>query len=112
MDYTAKAAALNLALRCDCEVVIVQPPLYVTVTRSSSVLLSWDRPTQREDGTPLAPDEIRGYVIEYDDQRVEVTGYSHTVEGLPPGRYSFRIATIDSDGRQGAFSEAVLVELP
>lgn len=112
MDYTAKAAAVTLALKCRCEVVIVQPPLYVAVETLGAVLLQWDRPTQREDGTPLPESEIRGYVIEYADQRVEVTGYAHTVEGLQAGRYEFRIATVDTDGQVGPFSPSVSVSIP
>ena len=79
----------------------------------ASVELSWDIPVEREDGSELSLYEINGYVVKYGtnsdslDSLVNIDGYSDTnilIEELSPGTYYFAIATIDSDGVQGAYS--------
>ena len=86
------------------------------VTRDIS--LSWEIPLEREDGTPLELYEIDGYKIAYGtsasqlDTFVSVTGAAVTdymFSSLLAGVYYFAIATIDSDGVQGRYSEPVQV---
>lgn len=83
---------------------------------TKDVSLSWDIPTQREDGSALELYEINGYVIQYGtqsgqlDQTVTVDGGNVTtaeVEGLLAGTYYFAIATIDSDDVRGEFSAEI-----
>jgi len=79
----------------------------------TSVELNWDIPVSREDGSELELYEINGYIVKYGtnsdslDSLVNIEGYSDTsvlIEELSPGTYYFAIATIDSDGVQGAYS--------
>jgi len=79
----------------------------------ASIDLSWDIPTEREDGSALALHEINGYEIRYGTssgnltETVAINGGGETgatIEDLPAGTYFFAIATIDSDGVRGNFS--------
>ena len=83
---------------------------------ASSIELSWDIPQEREDGSALDLYEIDGYVIAYGtDQnnlssQVTVDGASvqtKLLENLANGTYYFSIATVDSDGVQGAYSGVI-----
>jgi hypothetical protein len=82
----------------------------------SSIELTWDIPQEREDGSALDLYEIDGYVIAYGtDQnnlsiQVTVDGASvqkTVLENLATGTYYFAIATVDSDGTQGAYSDVI-----
>lgn len=82
----------------------------------SSIELTWDIPQEREDGSDLSLGEINGYVIAYGtDQndlssQLSVEGASSTstvLEDLSSGTYFFSIATIDSDGVQGSYSNVI-----
>lgn len=86
-----------------------------------SIVLSWETPAYREDGSPLNPSEIKGYVIQYGNsasllnKQVQVdTGASneYTLAGLSSGSLSLRIATVDIDNRQGLFSEVISIDIP
>jgi hypothetical protein len=91
----------------------------VTVA-THDVTLSWDIPTEREDGSALALFEIDGYVIRYGtaanslSNELEVVGSgvtSQVISDLVQGSYYFAIATVDSDGVQGSFSSTVSVQV-
>ena len=80
--------------------------------------LSWDIPLEREDGSSLSLFEINGYTIAYGassdqlDSTVNIVGgqqTAHTLRDLVPGTYFFAIATVDSDGLQGQYSDVVQV---
>jgi len=82
----------------------------------ASVELTWDIPLEREDGSALELYEINGYVISYGttsgnlDGSISVTGAAVTtalVEELAADTYYFAIATVDSDGVQGAYSSEI-----
>ena len=88
------------------------------VANSSEISLGWDTPTEREDDSALELYEIDGYVIAYGDApdaletTYTITGgqvTSHTFESVDQGTYYFAIATVDSDGSQGAYSDPVEV---
>tara|TARA_R110001592_G_scaffold38315_2_gene126489 strand:- start:30962 stop:31963 length:1002 start_codon:yes stop_codon:yes gene_type:complete len=91
--------------------------LSVTVVQlASSIELTWDIPEAREDGSDLALGEINGYVIAYGSDennmstQLTVEGASTTntvLENLTTGTYFFSIATVDSDGVQGAYSSVI-----
>ncbi len=85
-----------------------------------SIQLSWDIPSQREDGQALELYEIDGYKIVYGTDELNlssvlsVSGASETsvtVDELLSGTYYFAIATVDSDGVQGAYSETISVSI-
>ncbi len=86
------------------------------VNLTASIELSWDIPLQREDGSALELYEINGYVIAYGTNsgnltnQVQVSGASQTsalIEELNAGTYYFAIATVDSEGVQGNYSEEI-----
>lgn len=82
---------------------------------NNSVSLSWNTPTQREDGAPLSVSEINSYEIYYttdgnqsgtifvDDPTVS----SYTLQSLLPDIYHFSIVTVDRDGIKSELSEIV-----
>lgn len=81
-----------------------------------TVNLTWDTPTQREDGSPLGISEISLYVLQREREGSIITiqthvgkGVSTSVKNLPLGNYTFRIATMDSDRITGAWSPDLLV---
>lgn len=70
--------------------------------------LSWQRPNTRTDKTPLPPDQIKGYVLEIDGVSTNignVLSYSATYSVAMI--HTYRIATIDTLGRQGPWSNEV-----
>ena len=83
--------------------------------------LTWDTPTQREDGTNLSFEEIDSYVIEYGyssnnlQNRVNINNQlpnTYVIDDLLPGTIYLRIATVDSNNRQGAFSQIINITIP
>ena len=96
---------------------------FITITQPqlASIELTWDTPTQREDGSALSFNEIQGYVIEYGSNVFELQNSLYVINEFPnssrihnllPGTQYLRIATVDSDGIQGAFSEAISITIP
>lgn len=82
----------------------------------ASIELTWNVPEQREDGSSLPLYEIDGYVIAYGANQNELTNQlvvdgasttSTVLENLNSGTYYFSIATVDSDGVQGAYSSVI-----
>lgn len=97
------------------EEVVVEAPVEL-----ASIELSWSIPSSREDGSDLELYEIDGYVVSYGtdsenlNNTVDIIGYGETsvvIDELESGTYYFAIATIDSEGVQGAFSEAIETEI-
>ncbi len=83
--------------------------------------LTWDTPTQREDGSNLSFEEIDSYVIEYGysstnlQNRVNINNQlpnTYVIDDLLPGTIYLRIATVDSNNRQGAFSQIINITIP
>jgi hypothetical protein len=113
-QYTALVSNPNSSeLSNVAQITINQPPL-------SSIELSWDTPKQREDGSPLAFSEIQSYIIEYGNNstnlqnRVEIDNIlpnMFILDELSPGTLFLRIATVDSDSRQGAFSQTISITI-
>ena len=96
--------------------VVVEPPVEeppIEVPVFASIELSWDIPELREDGSDLELYEIDGYMIKYGtdennlNSSLAVDGASLDsilIDELDAGTYYFAIATVDSDGVQGAYS--------
>lgn len=75
---------------------------------------SFNAPTEREDGTPLAIDEIAEHRLYIDDvlnQSIANTDTSFTVN-LEPGVYDFKMTTVDTDGRESKFSDVLRTNIP
>jgi len=77
---------------------------------ADSAVISWTPPTERVDGTPLAADEIGNYILRQDSviirDDIPGTDVTVTVSDLGPGQYCFDMATQDTEGRIGPFSDA------
>ena len=81
---------------------------------ATAVTLEWTRPTSRENGVELPPEQLWGYLVRYqrpgEDPAVVgvpggvVTTYSQT---LDPGAYTFDVAAVDTDGLQSRYSDPV-----
>ena len=88
--------------------------------RVDDVSLAWKTPGFREDGTPLSVNEIDGYVVTYGNNETQLDNSlyfygggitSALLEDLPPGRYFFTIATIDSNSLIGKPSDPLVVDV-
>jgi hypothetical protein len=84
----------------------------------SALGLNWVAPSEREDGTGLALSEIAGYRIYYGttagvyQNQIDIN--DHTAEQaqiayIPVGRYYVVMTTIDTEGRESAYSSEVVV---
>lgn len=95
----------------------------VVVTRESattaSITLSWEAPTEREDGSPLT--DLSGYRIHYGrlsetyDHDIDIDNagiVSYMVDGLSSGTWYFVVRAYDSAGLESEFSNEVSKELP
>jgi len=82
--------------------------------------LNWTAPSEREDGTALSLSEIAGYRIYYG---VETDNYQNQVDvndtsadqtqvaDLASGTYYVVMTTIDTDGRESAYSSEIVITL-
>lgn len=82
--------------------------------------LGWTAPVEREDGTPIVPSELSGFVIRYrlfgalDYETILINDPSTDeiiLEELTPGVYEFSIAAIDTNGVYSAYSDSSSIEL-
>lgn len=89
------------------------PPFSITVLENATgtISLSWQPPTQNEDGSPLL--DLAGYVIhygttsgEYDNEiRLDNPGLtSHLIENLSPGTYYVAATSFNSSGMESDYS--------
>jgi len=92
----------------------------ITPTTLNILGVSWAAPVEREDVTPLAPNEIAGYRLYYGTQTGayqellyidDGSATSAQVAGLPSGTYYAVVTTIDIDGRESKYSSEVVVSL-
>lgn len=70
--------------------------------------LGWTRPTTRIDGSSLLDSEISAYMLEIDGQATNIgktLRYSATYDN--DMKHSYRIATIDTSGQIGPYSDEV-----
>ncbi|PCI06633.1 MAG: hypothetical protein COB77_06420 [Gammaproteobacteria bacterium] len=86
---------------------------------SVSATLSWTAPVAREDGSAISMAEIAGFRIYYGiaqggyQQYIEVNDvyldeYALVDMNLTSGTYYIAMTTIDTDGRESAFSDEVV----
>ncbi len=84
---------------------------------SNSVILTWEAPTSRVDGTPLI--DLAGYYVYYGDfsrnytTRIDVGKVlTFRMDDLRPGLYFFAVTAYDSSGNQSLFSNEVSKGIP
>jgi hypothetical protein len=84
------------------------------VASGSGVVLSWDVPTQADDGSQIV--NLSGYRIHYGTTKdalsrsVEIPSagiVNHVIEDLPAGTYYFAVRAITEDGNQSQLSNVV-----
>jgi hypothetical protein len=109
-NYSVLIRNGNTSMRSRTALIQVVPP------RKVSVELTWDTPELREDGSPLRQQDIQAYIIEFGrnyyhlDRQVKVKHQAinrYILQDIEPGLLYLRIATIDSSGFQGAFSQII-----
>ncbi|MEE4163320.1 MAG: putative Ig domain-containing protein, partial [Woeseiaceae bacterium] len=85
----------------------------------SSVTLSWEAPTQNEDGTALT--DLAGYNIYWGTTQGDYPNSAPidnpsvttiTIDGLEPGTYSFVVTAINEAGAESRFSNAAMTVEP
>jgi len=83
---------------------------------AKDISFSWDKPTEREDGTALSPEEIQSYrLYKFVDGEavplINVSGSdtSYVLNVDTAGSHCYAISTIDSDSREGRLSDQVCV---
>lgn len=85
---------------------------------TSAIELTWDTPRMREDGSALKSSDIQAYVIQYGHnfydlaQTIKVphqTVNRYVLQGVNAGMLYLRIATMDTAGYRGAFSQTISV---
>jgi hypothetical protein len=89
-----------------------------TTARPGQIRLSWERPTAKADGTPLA--EIAGYKMyygptsqAYDFIKTIGNHTTYTLAGLEAGRMCYLTVTAyDASGNESSFSNEVRVVVP
>lgn len=82
----------------------------------ADIQYSWDIPTQREDGSALNVSEIDAYIIKYSVDNGPsvnhvIAGGSTTTATIPGGAgvHTAQIATRDTDGLTGEYSDVLTV---
>jgi len=74
--------------------------------------VSYDAPTEREDNTPLAPSEIAGFNV-YDSTGAVIKKLDGSARSFDltagSAEQSLYLTTLDTDGRESAFSAAVVI---
>ena len=88
----------------------------------SGIALTWERPTARQDGRPLAPSEIERTNIRYSIDGGELQWGGNTMEGEAeelminitgePGEYLFFASVVTKDGLISGESEPAFVNVP
>lgn len=86
---------------------------------ANTVNLTWDTPTTREDGSSMAITELGGFYIRYQcnggavmtDMLEDGEMVTHQIESLPNGGCNFQIATYDTAGVVGNYSDIVSIDL-
>lgn len=83
-------------------------------------ILNWTPPTERTDNTPLAQSEISHYMVYCGDsgnytEGTLVNGLTHTIDAslYPPNSTLYcAVTTVDTDGRESAYSTEVAMNVP
>ena len=82
--------------------------------------LTWTAPSERENGDALSLSEIAGFRIYYGEESgiypgtIDISDGSSVesdLDDVSSGKYFVVVTTIDTDGRESAFSEEVEVEI-
>ena len=83
---------------------------------SNNLGISWTAPSEREDVTPISLSEIAGYRVYYGTETgvyqnqlaVDGSVTLATISGLSSGTYYVAVTTIDTEGRESAYSQEVI----
>lgn len=110
----ADAAAYDVVISNETGVVASSAAM-LTITPLAQVQLSWDTPTQREDGSVLLAEEIDSYRIYISyisdgsatELDVPASQNALVLDELLNGEYKFEIATRDTSGALGNKSPAI-----
>ena len=115
--YKALNEGIKLSEECKCKVTIHRPDISIRWSKSlTSKVMSWRRPTQRENGDYLK--HVDYYIISYwvsggKELFIVVMGKKEdrTINDLTPGSWVFRIKAVDTDGLESGWSQLVMVSI-
>ena len=93
-----------------------------TITAVSVSQMAWVTPSEREDNTPISLAEIAGYRIYFGATQgdypnlIEINdAYDNDFDiidmNLPTGTYYAVVTTVDTDGRESAYSAEVVLSI-
>lgn len=99
---------INLKLRAKCILYPTAAPTKpVGEVKDQTVTVTWDAPTARTNGYPLAPNEIAGYHVYLDGVKVgETSDLTFQFTAPATGSHRVQIKAIDVYGLQSDFSVA------
>ncbi|WP_018716732.1 fibronectin type III domain-containing protein [Arhodomonas aquaeolei] len=95
-------------------------PPAAPVTGDAAITISWQAPTEREDGSALSMSQLAGYRVYYGtspgdySQEVDISDpyqQSYTIEGLSSGSYYIALQAYDDSNRLSAMSDPVSVQI-
>jgi hypothetical protein len=105
---TRPTAGFAIAM-CACAMMGESVAHGIAAFSSERIVLNWRPPVSRIDGTPLSAGEIDGYIVTVNGTAMYGLVPSHassvSVNARSVGQYCFRIATRDTNGDVGPYSE-------
>ena len=89
--------------------------LFPVFANATDILLTWDLPTLREDGSTIEQiDNFKLYTsinnVVQTATEINGTSTSNTLENVPPGSYTFQISSVEF-GKEGALSDPISVNI-
>lgn len=87
---------------------------YGAAALAATKTFTWEAPTAYEDGTPLPPAELAGYLLECDDGTSETLSGSLTalMRDFAPGTYSCWMFADATNGERSLMSNTVSFTVP
>jgi len=85
-------------------------------TTVGNTTITWNAPSTRVDGTPIAMSELGGYYLYYGKSPDDISTviniqdpytFEITLNNLPSGKYYFRVSAFDTDGIEGPKSQTI-----
>ena len=103
-----KQGSISLWLLLTAVAALVMLAIFVPLCSEAATLdLTCTPPTERTDGTSLAPTEIQGYEWFRNGALVGTSGDCTYTMNAPDGTYAITAKTVDTGGRKSAMSPSV-----
>lgn len=98
--YPPRSAIINIKIRVKCTVWAIQPPAVDQPTEPSAgtTRVTWDAPTSRVNGAPLAATEIRGYSVLLNGVPIGFTAATVFEFTTPAAAGNVTVVAVDTNG--------------